>query len=849
MKKFRNLLPIFFLAISQFVSATNYYVDNTNGLDSNTGLSSGTAWKTLAKVNASFSIFVPGDAILFKRGEIFAGTLTIAKSGTASNPITFGAYGTGADPDISGFTTLSSWTSEGNNIYSKTVSLASTTYNIVSVNGVNTPLGRYPNAGSWLTLDGFGGNTQLTDAAIDAASTNWTGAEVVIRPDEFRIERALISSHSSHTLTFSSISEGAVIGNGYFIQNDLRTLDVTNEWYYNGTKFYIYGDPSTRKVSVSAYTNGVVINSYDNIVFDHLKITGYGKNGFDITDGSNITIKNCSITFCGETAIYGYDETNGNSAGCIITDNLINQINSNGIYLKSQFTNSYIARNTVKNIGLVVGAPHATGWEMAYNGILLGNDSYPQWGNTNAIIELNKVDSIGYSGILMYGTKITARYNFVNHFGMKLNDGGGIYTYSLLANPGGRTGIIRKNIVLNGMGNHDMTQHNKYNDIRGIYMDGYTRGFTVDSNTVAFCSGPNFFINGARSSKIKYNTIYDARAGSPANLFLNEWTNSVELIDSMDMQYNKIISKDANESAIEYVSSYGKPASSAIIDNNYYARPMDDNNIFYVVPLGNSTTLAGWRTYSSQDANSNKSPLAITDTSKFDFYYNPDITSKVITLAQPMIDIASTKYANSITLSPYSSAVLIVDPAPSQTVIPVYTGSVVQSGSPSLLEVTYDVTLANIIPAASAFSVQVNSVARTVNSVTLSGSKVTLALSSPVVYGDVVKMSYTKPSVNPLQSTSGGQAASLVGQTVTNRVASLALPTYVSSSIENATPGILTLVYNMTLAPIVPSTSAFTVKVNSVVRAVNSVSISGTNVSLTLEYGVAYGVNITVDYT
>ena len=61
----------------------------------------------------------------------------------------------------------------------------------------------------------------------------------------------------------------------------------------------------------------------------------------------------------------------------------------------------------------------------------------------------------------------------------------------------------------------------------------------------------------------------------------------------------------------------------------------------------------------------------------------------------------------------------------------------IENATPSRLEMTYNLTLANIVPAASAFSVMVNSSARTVSSVAISGTKVLLTLASPVVYGDV----------------------------------------------------------------------------------------------------------------
>ncbi|MDZ7634157.1 MAG: hypothetical protein U5L72_06830 [Bacteroidales bacterium] len=60
-------------------------------------------------------------------------------------------------------------------------------------------------------------------------------------------------------------------------------------------------------------------------------------------------------------------------------------------------------------------------------------------------------------------------------------------------------------------------------------------------------------------------------------------------------------------------------------------------------------------------------------------------------------------------------------------------------------------------------------------------------------------VAYTKPATNPLQTSAGGQAASLTAQDVTNNVAAV-IPAYVSSVIDNATPSTLTLTYNLSLA-------------------------------------------------
>ena len=95
------------LAVALPVRATTYYVDNcvTPGSDLNTGTSPATAWRTVAHVNAQ--TFNPGDSILFQRTCAWYGTaLTAPSAGASGSPITFGAYGTGANPILKGSTVL-----------------------------------------------------------------------------------------------------------------------------------------------------------------------------------------------------------------------------------------------------------------------------------------------------------------------------------------------------------------------------------------------------------------------------------------------------------------------------------------------------------------------------------------------------------------------------------------------------------------------------------------------------------------------------------------------------------------------------------------------------------------------
>jgi Abnormal spindle-like microcephaly-assoc'd, ASPM-SPD-2-Hydin len=85
----------------------SYFVSNS-GSDSNNGTTPNSPWQTIAHVNAQN--FNPGDSILFEAGGVWREQLNITWTGSLSSPITFGSYGTGAFPIISGSNILSYFT-------------------------------------------------------------------------------------------------------------------------------------------------------------------------------------------------------------------------------------------------------------------------------------------------------------------------------------------------------------------------------------------------------------------------------------------------------------------------------------------------------------------------------------------------------------------------------------------------------------------------------------------------------------------------------------------------------------------------------------------------------------------
>lgn len=105
MRAMKTILTI--VLCSQSLFATTYCVSNS-GSDAASGTATGplctgvvSAWQTVARVNAQ-TFLNPADSVLFQRGGAWHEWLQIPASGTPGNLISFGAYGTGANPIISG---------------------------------------------------------------------------------------------------------------------------------------------------------------------------------------------------------------------------------------------------------------------------------------------------------------------------------------------------------------------------------------------------------------------------------------------------------------------------------------------------------------------------------------------------------------------------------------------------------------------------------------------------------------------------------------------------------------------------------------------------------------------------
>lgn len=630
----KSIILAFILLFSFSGFATDYYISAT-GNDSNSGLTSLLPKQTITAVNAL--TLSAGDRILFKKGDGWYGTLTANYSGTAGNAITYGTYGTGASPTITGFTTITSgWTDEGGGIYSKVITSESQT-NVVTIDGVQYGMGRYPNA-TFLTYESASTNVSITDNQL-TGTPDWTGAEALIYKNGYRIDRATITNHTNGTLTYTSLGSttNASATQKYFIQNDLRTLDTYGEWYhdYSGTgKFYMYFgavDPATKTVKVATlnYTCKAA-GSQDYVTFDGLSFTGAIKQELLFQSTNDyISLQNCSISFCGRDGFYlsGTHTTVNNT-----TFNYCGRISIYAIGANATITN-----NTVTNNATLVGQGNYG--TAGLTAIQLIGDNATATGNTiqNAATNGIYADSSVLTGLI--------KNNYIYNVCVLNWDHGAIYTN------GDHTALtIESNVIDKSAGN-------------GIYLDATGSNVTVKNNTVNDCALAGIFNHQEHHNTITGNVVYNSLYGIE---FLNATANNT--IYNITFSGNIVVAKSATQKAVTYYTEYASHAATWATNtftNNVYARPIDDNLTMYYNSYGDGNlTLAQWKTNTGVDASSGKSPVAVNSESGIQFMYNETNATKIVALTNPSVTMAGVKVVGSVTLQPYTSAVYLKDPNP-----------------------------------------------------------------------------------------------------------------------------------------------------------------------------------------
>jgi hypothetical protein len=657
----RKFLLLFLLLFSvHALQAATFYFSSVSGDDSRSPLEAqnpATPWKSLDRFNSYMRFLQPGDSILFKRGEVFYGTMMAKAKGSLAGTIYYGAWGTGANPVFSGFTTVTGWAQYSPGIYS--APLEASYPNIITINGEPKAMGRWPNTG-YLKYEGANGNQSITDNELPA-SPNWTGAEVVIRKYRFILDRHPITAHTGGTLTYATStvngnnsSFSPVKNNGYFIQNHLGTLDQFGEWYYDTAAkriFVFFGNnaPSNYVVKASTKDFNIVVSTAYFLKFENLDFEGASQKGLYLINTSYTTVQNCHFYNQGGISLYGIDLNSVNVYGCTINNSF-----SNGITFEYNANNCTIDGVSVTNTNILAGTARSG------SGSGIGISAAGE----NINITNNRVVNTGYNGIQFIGNNVLVEHNYVDSFCTVKDDGGGIYTYTGSVNDSNYNRRIRNNIVLNAIGAREGTDayyYEPYGKAAGIYLDEYANGLEISDNTIANGDWAGIFLHYAHADLIKENLVFNHRY----QVYVSQSSPATRNLTVTD---NQFVAKQSSQATFYYLTSvYDTPATMGLFNYNAYARPMAEGatiqlDKFYTGGGGTFyVSLAQWRSAYGLDSASQTSPLTFSSNvdDNIRFEYNAMSSPKNISLNASYLDAANKPYAGTLTLAPFTGAVLL----------------------------------------------------------------------------------------------------------------------------------------------------------------------------------------------
>jgi hypothetical protein len=572
-------LPLYSNAVKIYMSAS--------GSDGAAGTSPATAWQTLTKLNTQF--LTSGDTVFFNRGDAFYGRLNLTKTGAAGNPVVYTSYGSGADPIITGYTSLSGWTATSiTGVYAaQCANLKQYSHNLI-MDGRLQNIARFPNTG-FITYT----NVSVTAITTSESSPpNHINDSVVVKDSRFTLTHAKITGQTGSAYTVTNLTYTGAGGNGFFYFNAPKFLDTIGEWCVNSTldSVYVYfggPGPSGHTVSVAtvdslAYATGAFIH------LDSLHFTGGNMANLLSPFGTgNIVANKCTFD-------YAYNAVDFRSQHDTVKNSLFRDIFNNAYTVPTNNVTKYslVYGNTFRAVGLLPGmGGSGTGAYFTINN--------PSQGCT---MRRNDIDSVGYHGIYFQGDSSIVDSNHVNHFCLTLADGGGVYNWSATTISYADTQRIICNLIENGFGNIEGTVYDPGTMASGTYGDGKSNLILITDNTCINNSGSGLFNHGTNMTYYR-NASYN---NTLAQMMMSEFTG--QPITGVVIKYNALANPDTTKPDIWFYTPNANVLSIAsACDSNYYMSSTGAIASFWTQQNGGSTikrSLTDWRSFMSLDANS-----------------------------------------------------------------------------------------------------------------------------------------------------------------------------------------------------------------------------------------------------
>jgi len=287
-------------------TGNTYYVSNS-GSDSNSGTSTSSSWKTIAKVQSFLGSLRAGDSVLFERGGIWYEKLDVNNvNGSPGLPIVFGNYGSGNLPIIDGGGTKSGFSVNG---------------------GRQWCIGGQSSKMSYITIDGFEcRNTSAYGIAFVGVSAGSAG---IVVQDSYIHDTGNGDTGYHNQLMFAEYNFGANYGTK-FLNNKVGNC-------YGHNCIQIHGDRGSPLIQGNEcygsshncidvkYVTGAIVDS--NVVHDGLG-NQPGENAFYIENaGSSGDVTWTRNVVYGSVSQSGFQcgqvNRSGNPVTCYVYNNTV----------------------------------------------------------------------------------------------------------------------------------------------------------------------------------------------------------------------------------------------------------------------------------------------------------------------------------------------------------------------------------------------------------------------------------------------------------------------------------------------------------------------------------------------
>jgi hypothetical protein len=499
---------------------------------------------------------------------------------------------------------------------------------------------RTPNQTSGYFIPTGTSSTTITDATNAAQAP--VGDSIVIRTAPSVIDKRKVTGNSSGVLTVATLTfnPSSVGGKGWFVYGNLP--DSATEWRDTAGNIQVYsvGSPSGSYTVPAVDT--CLLSEGTNQTFDHIRFEG-GNNSAIILAFQAVA----NIIFSNDSIDYSYDGIQMRSDGAItVTNTWFSHLADAGVlkFNANNYNNTF-TNDSLFDIGMIPGMGGSGNAASYYTGIVAGD--------SGSVIKFCYEDSIGYHGVMNFGSGFVVDSSWINKFCQTLIDGGGIYTW-INSNPSYARG---RQIIGNTCSNGGTvlaasgTTFGISDQAFGVYIDSHAESVTVSGNTSYNNSSGGFFTHGANNTFLNNTSYLSGYSDFDAAEI------SGEVITGLIIKHNIFTSVTSSIPAIRFSTIGSDITTMATSDSNQLAGATGSTLPFWTFSIGDAGTFrtqASWNTTTGQDAHSN------FQTGNLTFKYNPTASAVIVPLQGTYKDVFNNGYSGSTVLQPFTSLPLFI---------------------------------------------------------------------------------------------------------------------------------------------------------------------------------------------